>query len=46
MTETSVILIVFNCVFREVRAYTVTVFNRRRSTWIKYQKKYILVSYV
>ena len=44
MAETSVILIGFNCVFREVRAYTATVSYRRRSTWITYQKRYILVS--
>ena len=42
--ETSVVLIVFDCVLCEVRAYKFISINPvtvsyRRSTWIKYQKK-------
>ena len=46
--KTSVVLIVFDCVLCEVRAYKFISINPvtvsyRRSTWIKYQKKDILV---
>ena len=41
--ETSVILMVFDGVLSEVCAYTVTI-SYHGSTWIKYQKNYILFS--
>jgi len=37
---TSVAIIIFNCVFYEVRAYTGTV-SYRSSTWINYQKIFV-----
>ena len=40
ITETSVVLIVFNCVSYDVSTYTVTV-SFCRSTWIRYQKCFI-----
>jgi len=46
MAETGVLLIVFNCVLNHVYAYTDTFSYHLLicSTWIRYQKSYILVS--
>ena len=41
--ETSVALIIFNGILYHVCTYTLTI-SYRRSTWIRYQKSYILVS--